>query len=98
MQGNSRSSSVGLKWVILSKVTATIPETEVVDESQLVRARLRFAVATKASSVERRPWLVLGWVTIREVRRRCEPRSVRRCGLKSVTDRLYSHHRADTDV
>jgi len=28
----------------------------------------------------------------------CEHRSVRRGGLASVTDRLYSRHRADTDV
>jgi len=26
----------------------------------------------------------------------CEPASVRRCGPYSVTDRLYSRHRADT--
>jgi len=62
-------------------------------------------VATKASSVARsfteaqarRPRLVglLGWVTTREDR--CEPGSVRRCGLKSVTNRLESRHRADNE-
>jgi len=28
----------------------------------------------------------------------CDPGSIRRCGVKSVTDRLYSRYRADTDV
>jgi len=45
----------------------------------------------------RRPRLVLGWVTTREDWR-CNPGSVRRYGLESVTDRLYSRYRADTDA
>jgi len=49
----------------------------------------------------RRPRLVLEWVATRDLNLigRCEPGSVRRRGLESVTDRLiYSHYRADTDV
>jgi len=45
----------------------------------------------------RRPRLVLGWVTAKEDRR-CEPESVRRCGLKYVTSRPYSRYHTDTDV
>jgi len=65
---------------------------------------LSLMVATKASSVgtftevkQRRPPLVLGWlgwVTVRE-----EPSVVNLYPLiGSVTDRLYSRYRADTNV
>jgi len=46
--------------------------------------------------LELRPLLALGWVTTREEWKvkHCEPGSVRRCGLKSVTARLCSHYHA----
>jgi len=42
----------------------------------------------------------VGWMTTREdwAAGRCEPGSIRRCGLKTVTDRLYSHYFADADI
>jgi len=41
----------------------------------------------------RRPWLVLGPPG---KTRHCEPGSVRRCGLESMTDGFYKRYCADT--
>jgi len=65
--------------------------------------RMRFTVATKAIAHQ----LHVHWNWARRPRLagcppgktgHCEPGSVRRCGLEYVTARLYSRHRADTDV
>jgi len=54
-------------------------------------------VCTLTEVKARQPRLVLGWVTTREDRTLWHG-FVRRRGLKSVTDRLYSRYSADTHV